>query len=318
LTVNGILPLLKPGGMTSHDVVAFIRKTLRMRRVGHTGTLDPDATGVLVILLGKATRLMQFMVTLPKTYVAEVVIGIATDTLDASGQVVSRTEGIEIPKERFLKALSDFQGEIWQIPPMVSAVHHKGRRLYELARAGVEAEREPRRVYIHRLSIQAWPEHEVLTLGDRVSILVECSSGTYVRQLAADIGERLGCGAHIGSLSRTKVGDLDIGSCYALEEIEEAAQDGSFADRVLPMSAGLSHLPTVALAEHHQDAKKKLSDGTRYPAGDLLQGIKEEEAGQAEGGDLISVVASSGDVICVAKRENKEGRDYLQPIAVFA
>jgi tRNA pseudouridine55 synthase len=97
LTVNGILPLLKPGGMTSHDVVAFIRKTLRMRRVGHTGTLDPDATGVLVILLGKATRLMQFMVTLPKTYVAEVVIGIATDTLDASGQVVSRTEGIEIP-----------------------------------------------------------------------------------------------------------------------------------------------------------------------------------------------------------------------------
>jgi tRNA pseudouridine55 synthase len=179
LTVNGILPLLKPGGMTSHDVVAFIRKTLRMRRVGHTGTLDPDATGVLVILLGKATRLMQFMVTLPKTYVAEVVIGIATDTLDASGQVVSRTEGIEIPKERFLKALSDFQGEIWQIPPMVSAVHHKGRRLYELARAGVEAEREPRRVYIHRLSIQAWPEHEVLTLGDRVSILVECSSGTY-------------------------------------------------------------------------------------------------------------------------------------------
>ena len=112
MTVNGILPLSKPGGMTSHDVVVFIRKTLHMRRVGHTGTLDPDATGVLVILLGKATRLMQFMVTLPKTYVAEVVIGITTDTLDASGQVVSRTEGIEIPKERFLEALSDFQGEI--------------------------------------------------------------------------------------------------------------------------------------------------------------------------------------------------------------
>ncbi len=318
MTRDGILPLVKPSGMTSHDVVVFIRKTLCMRRVGHTGTLDPDATGVLVLLLGKATRLMQFMVTLPKTYIADIVFGITTDTLDASGRVVSRTEGVEVPKERFLETLSDFRGEIWQIPPMVSAVHHKGRRLYELARAGMEAPREPRRVHIHRLAVQSWPERESLTLGDRVSVLVECSSGTYVRQLAADIGERLGCGAHIGSLSRTKVGDMDITSCYTLEEIEKAVSDGSFADSVLPMSAGLSHLPTVVLTEHHRDARKRLSDGTPYPAGDLLQKIKGKETSQVEDGDLVSVVASSGDVVCVAKREISEGRDYLQPIAVFA
>ncbi len=318
MTVNGILPLVKPGGMTSHDVVIFIRKTLGMRRVGHTGTLDPDATGVLVMLLGKATRLMQFMVTLPKTYIAEIVIGITTDTLDASGRVVSRTEGVNIPKERFLEALSDFQGEIWQIPPMVSAVHHKGQRLYELARAGMETKREPRRVHIYRLSVQSWPEDEFLTLGDRVSVLAECSSGTYVRQLAADIGERLSCGAHVGSLSRTKVGDLDIASCHTLEEIEEAVSDGRIADKVLPMSAGLSHLPSVVLDDHDVDARWRLSHGTPYPAGDLLLKIKGKETSQVEDGDLVSVVESSGDVICVAKREISEGRDYLQPISVFA
>ena len=318
MTANGILPLVKPGGMTSHDVVVFIRKTLRMRRVGHTGTLDPDSTGVLVILLGKATRLMQFMVTLPKAYVAEIVLGITTDTLDAAGQVVSRAEGVKVPKERFLEALSDFQGEIWQIPPMVSAVHHKGRRLYELARAGVEIQRAPRRVYIHRLSIQLWPDKELLTVGDRVSVLVECSSGAYVRQLAADIGERLGCGAHVGSLCRTRVGDIDIASCYTLEEIEEAAGDGTFAGKVLPMSAGLSHLPAVVLAEHDRDARRRLSDGAPYPAEDLLWKIKEKEARHVEDGDLVSVIACSGNVICVAKREIGEERDCLQPIAVFA
>ena len=127
--------------MTSHDVVVFVRKALKMRKVGHTGTLDPDATGVLVVLLGKATRLMQFMVGLGKTYVAEMVIGITTDTLDASGEVLSRIEGVQVTKERFLEALSDFRGEIMQVPPMVSAVHYKGKRLYELARAGQEADR---------------------------------------------------------------------------------------------------------------------------------------------------------------------------------
>lgn len=318
MTVNGILPVVKPRGMTSHDVVAFIRKTSRMRRVGHTGTLDPDATGVLVILLGKATRLMQFMVTLPKTYVAEIVLGITTDTLDASGRVISEAYGAEVSKERFLEALLDFRGEIWQVPPMVSAVHHKGRRLYELAREGIEMPRRPRKVYIYTLAVQAWPEHEVLTFGDKVSVLVECSSGTYIRQLAADIGERLTCGAHIGSLSRTKVGDIDTTSCYSLEEVERAVEDGSFPDKVLPISTGLSHLPTVTLTEDHRDVERRLSNGTPVEAQDLLQEVKGKEAMQVDDGDFIGVIASSGDVVCVAKREIIEGEVYLQPTVVFA
>lgn len=318
MTVNGILPVVKPSGMTSHDVVAFIRKISRMRRVGHTGTLDPDATGVLVILLGKATRLMQFMVTLSKTYVAEIVLGITTDTLDASGRVVSETYGAQVSKERFLEALSDFRGEIWQIPPMVSAVHHKGRRLYELAREGIEMPRRPRKVQIYTLAVQAWPEHEVLTFGDKVSVLVECSSGTYVRQLAADIGERLRCGAHIGSLSRSKVGDFDTTSCYSLEEVERAVEDGSFPDKVLPISTGLSHLPTVTLTEDHRDVERRLSNGTPVEAQDLLQEMKGKEAMQVDDGDFIGVIASSGDVVCVAKREIIEGEVYLQPTVVFA
>lgn len=318
MTVNGILPVAKPSGMTSHDVVALIRRILGMRRVGHTGTLDPDAKGVLIILLGRATRLMQFMVTLPKSYVAEIVLGITTDTLDASGRVVSKTEDAKVPKERFRKALLDFQGEIWQTPPMVSAVHHKGRRLYELAREGIWAPREPRRVHIYTLEVQAWPEHEILTIGDRVSVLVECSSGTYIRQLAADIGERLRCGAHIGSLVRVKVGDFDTASCYTLEDLEKAAGDGSFACKVLPISAGLSHLPTVILTEDDINAEKRLSSGTPVEACGLLQEGNEKETKQVGDEDFISVVTSSGDAICVAKTELKEGKMYLQPVVVFA
>lgn len=317
--MNGILPVVKPGGMTSHDVVARIRRTLSMRRVGHTGTLDPDATGVLVILLGKATRLMQFMVTLPKTYLAGIVLGITTDTFDASGQVTARTEDTKVSKERFLEALSDFRGEIWQIPPMVSAVHHKGRRLYELAREGIEAPRRPRLVHIHTLEVKAWPEKEFLRIGDEVSVLVECSSGTYIRQLAADLGENLGCGAHIGSLSRTKVGSLDIASCYTLEEVEKAAECGSFQDMLLPISEGLSHLPAIILAENDKDMERRVSAGAciQMPeAHDEIEGQQGRKCLAA--GDFVSVVASSGDVLCVARLEMSQGKFLLHPVVVFA
>ncbi len=318
MTVSGILPVVKPVGMTSHDVVAFIRRAIRMRRVGHTGTLDPDATGVLVILLGRATRVMQFMVTLGKTYVAEIVLGITTDTLDASGQVIARTEDTRIPRERFLEALLDFRGEIWQTPPMVSAVHYKGRRLYELAREGLEAQREPRLVHIYTLEVHTWPENEFLTVGDRVSVLVECSSGTYIRQLAADLGERLGCGAHIGSLSRTKVGDLDITACYTLGEVESSVADGSFSEKVLSISRGLSHLPTIALTEDDGDAEKRMSVGGFVRARDVLQRVGQQETGRIEDGDFISVIRASGDILCVARLETTEDEVYLHPSVVFA
>ena len=315
--VNGVLPLVKPGGMTSHDVVICVRKILGMKRVGHTGTLDPDAEGVLIILLGKATRLMQFMVTLPKTYVAEIIIGITTDTLDASGKIISKAKGIEIPKKRFLEALSYFQGEIQQIPPMVSAVHYKGQRLYELARKGLEAERKPRKVCIYKTSIQEWPKRDTLILGDRISILVECSSGTYVRQLAADIGDYLGCGAHIGSLFRTKVGDFDISLCHTLEEIKDASSKKEIDTKILPMINGLSHLPIIILSEEDLDLKRRLCNGNPYPINKLPKIIKKDGAMQVSDWDFISVVDSSYRLICVARRQIIKDVDCIQPVSVF-
>jgi tRNA pseudouridine55 synthase len=317
LTIKGILPIVKPAGMTSHDVVRFIRKALNIQRVGHTGTLDPDATGVLIILIGKATRLMQFMVNLPKAYVAEVVLGITTDTLDASGEILSEIKDVKIPKERFVEALSGFRGQIAQVPPMVSAVHYKGQRLYSLARRGIEVPREVRKVHIYELMVRKWPENDPLVSKDRVLISIRCSSGTYVRQLVSDIGDYLGCGAHVGLLCRTEVGDIDMASCHSLDEIKAAISDGSFCNKILPISTGLSHLPTVILDEYDHSVMKKLSTGARIHLGDLKSPIRNLHEEQVKEGDLIGVITSSGSTVCVVKVRTIQNTIYLQPFVVF-
>ena len=201
-------------------------------------------------------------------------------------------------------------------PAMVSAVAKA--EVYQLAREGIETQREPRLVNIYELTVQAWPENEFMTAGDRVSVLVECSSGTYIRQLAADLGERLGCGAHIGSLSRTKVGDFDISACYTLEEVEQAVSDGSLLDKVLPIARGLSHLPTVTLTEADRDVEKRMSVGAFVQARDMLRGLKHQKAERLKEGDFISVIGSSGDVLCVSRLETTQGEPYLHPFVVFS
>lgn len=203
----------KPAGCTSHDVVARCRKIFGQRRVGHGGTLDPSATGVLLVGLGQVTRLLRFVSAPPKSYEGEVALGAATSTLDADGDVVATHDMSGVTLTDVEGALAPFVGEILQVPPMVSAVKVGGRRLHELARAGEEVERSPRRVTVHRFDVGPGPEPGVFP------IRVVCSSGTYVRVLAADLGAALGGSAHLRNLRRTAVGSFTVSDAVALDRV---------------------------------------------------------------------------------------------------
>ena len=204
-SVHGVCIVDKPAGMTSHDVIGMLRRRLGERRIGHAGTLDPDATGVLVVAVGMATRLLQFATATTKTYTGEVVLGIETDTLDAAGQVTATHEMGAIAIDDVRRVVDEnLLGDIEQVPPMVSAIRVEGRRLHELAREGIEVERAARPVTIHRFAVEPGPEPHVLR------IEVECSAGTYIRSLAADLGHLLGGGAHLRNLRRTASGSFTI------------------------------------------------------------------------------------------------------------
>jgi tRNA pseudouridine55 synthase len=212
--VDGLAVVDKPAGMTSHDVVSRCRRIFDQRKVGHAGTLDPDATGLLLVGLGRATRLMQFMSGLDKSYTAEVVLGVATSTLDASGEVVGRWEMGSVTLEQARAAALELTGEIQQVPPMVSALKVGGRRLHQLARSGIEVERAPRAVTVNRFSVE-----RLVSPGPVLEVSVDCSSGTYVRVLAADLGEALGGGAHLRALRRTAVGPWTVEGAVPLGEL---------------------------------------------------------------------------------------------------
>jgi tRNA pseudouridine55 synthase len=213
-SIDGLLVVDKPAAWTSHDVVAKLRSAFRQRRIGHAGTLDPDATGVLLVGLGRVTRLLRYLQERTKVYRGDVVFGIATDTLDASGTVVDET-AMMLQRSDVAAAAARFVGDIEQVPPMVSAVKVDGRRLHELARKGEEVERAPRPVRIDRFSVEAFVPgaHPVAT------VEVECSSGTYVRTLAADLGEALGGCAHLAALRRLAVGSFSLAEAHPLNEI---------------------------------------------------------------------------------------------------
>ncbi|MCA9398707.1 MAG: tRNA pseudouridine(55) synthase TruB [Candidatus Omnitrophica bacterium] len=213
--MEGILVINKPDGMTSHDVVAKMRKKFNIKKVGHAGTLDPLATGVLVILLGKATKLFDEFIAFDKAYRATMVLGTITDTADTEGAVIEQRPYHDVSEKDLEKVFPDFTGDLKQIPPMYSAVKYKGKKLYELARQGITVEREPRPVTIHQLKILNvnFPE---------VEFYMECSKGTYVRQLAVDIGERLGCGACISQIERVKVGHYNIKEAVNIEDVNES------------------------------------------------------------------------------------------------
>ena len=214
--VNGLVVVDKEAGWTSHDVVARCRRTFGQKRVGHAGTLDPDASGVLLVGLGRATRLMRFLTALPKTYEAEVVLGTATSTLDSSGDTTGTWDMGDVTLSAVRRAAVTLTGAIEQVPPMVSAVKVDGRRLYALAREGIEVERVARPVTVYRYDVMPGMTPGVFR------IEVECSSGTYVRVLAADLGEALGGGAHLRNLRRTRIGSFTTEDARLVDELTPA------------------------------------------------------------------------------------------------
>ena len=237
---EGLVVVDKEPGWTSHDVVARCRRLFGQRRVGHAGTLDPDATGVLLVGLGRSTRLLRFLTALPKTYRAEVVLGVATRTLDASGEVVGEWDMSAVTPSQVASAAADLTGELQQIPPMVSAVKVGGRPLYRLARQGVEVERNPRPVTVHRFEVEPTGDPLVYRMD------VECSSGTYVRVLAADLGAALGGGAHLRNLRRTRIGSFDESEARTLSAIaDELASPATGSGLVLSPAGAMRDLPCL-------------------------------------------------------------------------
>ncbi len=289
----GVLVVDKPGGMTSHDVVNRVRRAFGTKQVGHAGTLDPMATGVLVVCLGDATRVIEYLDTEPKEYVAGVVFGVTTDSQDTTGQVVEERGSVGLTREALEDVLTRFRGELQQVPPMVSAVHHEGKRLYELARRGVEVERAARAITVHSLTLEGFEP------GDRASAMlrVVCSSGTYVRALAHDIGAALGCGGAMCSLRRTRVGRYGVEGACSVEAIVGADARSCV---VVSIAEALSHLPSAALDESGLD---RIAHG------------QDVEAPPAWPADALGVFLDpSGQAVAVGRRA--AGR--LQPNKVFA
>jgi len=226
--VDGILNVNKPQGMTSFGTIAAVRRLTGERRVGHAGTLDPEATGVLPICLGKGTKITKFLTDTTKVYHAEIELGRASDTYDSSGQTTQRGDPSGISQEQLKAALAAFQGRIQQTPPMYSAVKYRGKRLYELARAGIQVERPSRPVRIDRLELTDWQP-------PLITIEVVCGKGTYIRSLAHDLGQVLGCGANLKSLVRLRCGLFGIGDAISLTQLEDAARHGYWYKLVYPL-----------------------------------------------------------------------------------
>jgi tRNA pseudouridine55 synthase len=266
--MEGIIPLYKPKGMTSHDCVFKLRKILKMKRIGHTGTLDPDVTGVLPICIGNATKVAEYITDAGKAYEGEVTIGFSTTTEDASGEVVERKE-VEriIEREEILNVFQQLTGPISQTPPMYSAVKVNGKRLYEYARKGIEIERPTRSVTIY--SIELLDDRKQFT-GETISFRfrVECSKGTYIRTLAVMIGEALGYPAHMSDLCRIRSAAFTLNDCVTLQQVEEWMETGMISHILHPIEVAISYLPKYVI---NDKIAEKVKNGAVLPIPESLQ-----------------------------------------------
>jgi len=287
--VTGLVVVDKEAGWTSHDVVARCRRIFGQRRVGHAGTLDPDATGVLLVGLGRATRLLRFLTALPKTYTTDIVLGTATATLDASGVVLATYDMSHVTPADVAAAAAGLTGEIEQVPPMVSAVKVGGRRLHELAREGVEVERAARRVTVSRFATAPDPGRPGVYRAE-----VVCSSGTYIRVLAEDLGRALGGGAHVANLRRTRIGSFGAGDMHRLDAIGP--------DRVLTPAEGMRDLDAVTV-----DAAAAASIRTGLPLDRVPLG--------AVGDGPWAMLDEAGELLAVYEAT---GSDRIRPAVVLA
>ncbi len=301
--MDGILIIDKPAGITSHDVVSRVRRILKTKRVGHTGTLDPFATGVMVILVGQATRLAQFLDKDEKEYEATVKFGFETDTGDRTGTrrddpaTPGRSEAVSTQEVE--NALSDFRGDIEQMPPMYSAKKVDGKKLYELARKGETIERKPIKVSIHDLELITSANHESRSDIDTVRIRVACSAGTYIRTLAEDIGRKLGVGAHLTELRRTRAGKFAIGQSQTLEQLQAMPEPASV---LIPMNDAVENLPPFSVAADRVDKTRNGLSTRVFDTG-------------FENGEMIRMLAGSGELIAIGRFDADE--NVIQPKVVL-
>jgi len=257
LTTSGILIINKPGGLTSHDVVGRVRRALQVRQVGHAGTLDPIATGVLVICIGQATRISEYLLGHDKAYRATIRLGVETDTYDADGQV-TETREVDVDEATIRTVLVGFVGDIQQMPPMYSALKHEGKKLYELARDGIEVERPARPVTIHSIDLIEFRSPDLV-------IDVRCSAGTYIRSLAHDLGAQLNTGAHLIALQRTAAGPFSLADAIGLSEFETAVREDARHMPIRSIDEALSDWPRVTLND---------SDRTRAITGGPIEALQ--------------------------------------------
>jgi tRNA pseudouridine55 synthase len=275
--ISGVLVVDKPVGLTSHEVVQIIRHGTNIRRAGHTGTLDPRASGVLIVLIGPAVRLSEYVSASDKRYQAIIRLGATTDTFDADGRFTSKDETPEITEEQFETTLKTFVGEIIQTPPPYSAVKVHGRPAYDMAREGEEVQLEPRKIQVYSLELLEWAPPEAV-------IDVYCSSGTYVRSLANDLGDKLGCGAYLTGLRRTKSGRFTLRDAVPLRKLREAFDAGNWYQYVIPAAEALSDWPALELDNEKVEAVRH---GHRVPAEAGATGMAR---GISEAGELIALL----------------------------
>lgn len=297
--MDGILNINKSTGMTSHDVVAKVRKLLKQKRVGHAGTLDPAASGVLPICIGQGTRVAEYLSESGKAYQAEIVFGVVTDTYDVEGAILCTTDVAHLTLAQIEQALPHFLGRQQQMPPRYSAIKIQGQPAYKRVRAGEEVVLESRVIEITRLEIMAWKP-------PRLTVSVECSKGTYIRSLAYDFGEYLGCGAHLGGLVRTRSGPFSLTESITLEQLAEAVDAGTTADYLHPTDEAIQQFPAILL-----------DDGTveRVLHGNAFRDDPNTPIAQKSDPGLARVYNSQGHFLAIAEWDTDQ--QMWQPKKVF-
>ena len=289
-TVSGILNVNKPTGPTSFDIIRLVRTGTGIRKAGHAGTLDPLASGVLLVLLGQAARISEYLMDLPKTYRATVRLGVSTDTYDAEGAPTHEARLVEVTRTDLSAALEAFVGEIEQAPPAYSAIKVKGQPAHRLARKGAAIALAPRPTRIYRIELLRFEPPDV-------EIDVECGKGTYIRSLAHDLGQALGCGAHLAALVRTRVGPFSVESATDVPDLEHGFESGEWRESMLPMDCGLTQLPAITL---HIEEEKDIRHGRAVRIDDdRLAVIPLVDGGQygayTEDGGLVGIIRYEAD-----------------------
>jgi tRNA pseudouridine55 synthase len=305
--VDGVVNVHKIAGPTSHDVVDQVRRIFGQKRVGHAGTLDPMATGVLVVCLGKATRIVEYLTSTEKEYRAVMTLGVATDTQDSTGEIIAESDASGLDLEQIKLAAASFTGNIEQIPPMISAIKHEGKPLYKHAREGRTIERAPRPVTVHSIEVGGFSIPPGILPGGgtraEVELVVRCSSGTYIRTLCADIGDALGCGGMMSKLERTRVGRFTLDGAMTVDDLEQARSEDRLAECVAGMSDALDDM---AFAFLDAEGAGRVIHGLAVPVDEML-----------EVGSTVRLLSRSGELLAIGYAADVDGVRVVKPRKVL-